>query len=232
MLAEGVLWAVVPVRGIADGKTRLSGILADDERQALVRRLLLVTFAALASSRHLAGWAVVSRDPAVLALAAAWGGIPVRERADTPLQPTQALNMAIETGRDVLAEHSARHMLILPSDLPFVTGEALDAVWRAHARGYDVTVVPARDGDGTNALVLSPPMALAPAFGPGSCAVHTTRALASGCAVQHHDSEELAFDLDTPVDLADMRARAGYHAAAAYLAGPSVGEPPHSRAAY
>jgi 2-phospho-L-lactate guanylyltransferase len=67
--------------------------------------------------------------------------------------------------------------------------------------------VPDRHDTGTNGLLLTPPDAIAPSFGPGSFRRH--RALADGagalCQVQRPPS--LLLDIDTGEDLAVLRER-------------------------
>ena len=72
-----------------------------------------------------------------------------------------------------------------------------------------MAVVPDRHGTGTNALVLAPPDAIGPAFGPGSCARHAERGQRAGHAVEVERLDSLALDLDTPADLAELIAALG-----------------------
>jgi 2-phospho-L-lactate guanylyltransferase len=46
---------------------------------------------------------------------------------------------------------------------------------------------------------------MAPSFGPGSCARHEALARSAGAAVQVVEVPSLAFDVDTPADLAALR---------------------------
>jgi 2-phospho-L-lactate/phosphoenolpyruvate guanylyltransferase len=79
----------------------------------------------------------------------------------------------------------------------------------------EVVVVPDRHGTGTNALLLTPPDAIAPAFGPDSCARHIGLAQAAGAAVRVERLPSLLLDIDTGEDLAVLRERlAGEHARA------------------
>ena len=83
-------------------------------------------------------------------------------------------------------------------------------------RGPTWSIVPDRHGTGTNALLLTPPDAIAPAFGPGSSPAprragrrgRRRRSRSSRCA-------SLALDVDTPDDLDSAARRAGRRAPAA-----------------
>jgi len=65
-----------------------------------------------------------------------------------------------------------------------------------------IVVAPDAAGEGTNALLLTPPDAIATCFGrEGSLRRHRERAAAAGLAVAVHAAPALAFDLDTVDDL-------------------------------
>jgi 2-phospho-L-lactate/phosphoenolpyruvate guanylyltransferase len=69
-----------------------------------------------------------------------------------------------------------------------------------------VAIVPDRHLAGTNALVLSPPDAIEPSFGPGSLARHTAAARAAGLDYSVERVPTLMLDVDTPEDLAELAA--------------------------
>ena len=120
------------------------------------------------------------------------------------------------SGRKALG---AERVALLPGDCPLLDPAELDARARAHARATGVAIVPDRHGTGTNALLLSPPDAFGPAFGPDSCARHATGRGAPGHELALERLDSLALDLDTPEDLAALRDRA----AARPAAGPGDG---------
>ena len=67
--------------------------------------------------------------------------------------------------------------------------------------------MPDHHGSGTNALLLTPPDAIAPAFGAGSFARHAARGAAAGARVRVAQAPSLELDVDTPGDLAALRGR-------------------------
>jgi 2-phospho-L-lactate guanylyltransferase len=67
-----------------------------------------------------------------------------------------------------------------------------------------ITLVPSRDGDGTNALLASPPDAFTPSFGPGSFARHLAQAAARGIACRTVRLPGLGLDIDEPHDLYEL----------------------------
>ena len=72
-----------------------------------------------------------------------------------------------------------------------------------------VGIVPDRHGTGTNALALSPPDAIVPAFGEGSCARHVALAREAGIPFGVEELASLGLDLDTPADVDRPHPRAG-----------------------
>ena len=123
-------------------------------------------------------------------------------------QQGEGLNEGIRIGVSAARMEGAASLLVLPGDLPLLSVEALDELLTAAdagvvaaAGGPLVAIVPSDAGGGTNALLLRPPDAIAPAFGLGSFEAHLRAAEAGGVAVQVVTDPLLGFDLDTPDDL-------------------------------
>ena len=94
-------------------------------------------------------------------------------------------------------------MLLVPGDTPLLDpGEVAGLLRRGQEQGLAVVIVPDRHGEGTNALLLSPPDAIEPAFGPGSCERHTAlRRGPPASAARSSRCPSLALDVDTGQDL-------------------------------
>ena len=109
-----------------------------------------------------------------------------------------------------------------PGRLPALDPAELEALLASGAgRAAEVVIVPDRHGTGTNGLLLAPPDAIAPSFGPGSCERHRALARAAGVACRSSAPPSLLLDIDTGDDLAALRER---------LAGQSPGRA-HARGA-
>ena len=67
------VWAVLPVKEIADAKQRLAGILSAELRRRLALAMMEDVLSALAATPRLSGIAVVTIDPMVEAVAARYG---------------------------------------------------------------------------------------------------------------------------------------------------------------
>ena len=108
----------------------------------------------------------------------------------------------------------AHRVLLVPGDCPALDpgelGRLLDGFPEA-----GLVIVPDRHGSGTNALLITPPSAIEPSFGPGSFARHAALGAAAGLAVRVAEAPSLALDVDTPGDLAALRAALAARPAAA-----------------
>jgi 2-phospho-L-lactate guanylyltransferase len=202
-------WALVPIRGLETAKTRLGGDLDPEERAALVTELLERTLRATRDARRIAGTVVVTMDGAAAEIARRHRAVGLVERAP-------GLNGAIEAARSLAQARGATAVVVVPADLPAVSADALDelieraAAAAASGSGSDgiVALVPDRHGHGTNALLISPPDRIAPAFGAASRARHAAAARATGTSLLELDGP-LALDVDTAADLIDAEAALG-----------------------
>ena len=200
MTAERVV-AVVPVRGLRTGKTRLAGDLPPEAREALTRRMLRNVVLAAIDSRVVNAVAVVSPDPEALALADAVAPGSVVPLPQDPATP--GLDAAVSLGRKWAQARGAGGALVLFGDLPLLTG---DDVRHLVEREAPVVLAPDHHGTGTNALLLrlgddaDGALAFRFRFGPGSYARHVAEARRLGLRVKTSLGDGTAFDLDTPED--------------------------------
>ena len=194
------IWAVIPVKSLSSAKSRLAPALSAAGRAALARRLLLGTLDAAQSCPALTGVVVVSADPEVCRLAAARGIASYPDPPASDSDDSDPLNAAVALGCQRVADLGALAALVLPIDLPRVSPDAIDQFVR-RAGDAAVGVAPDRAGTGTNALLLRPPLAIPPAFGPDSFARHGALARERGALPTTGALPALAFDLDTPRDL-------------------------------
>lgn len=208
-VAHTALCIVLPMRGIASGKSRLAHVLSLSERERLNEWLLVRTLDTLRAWRgNLRQCVVVSACERVLDTAHTAGACALRESTHGELNAalTQATAHALHLG--------ARRVLVVPCDLPGLVPHALSS-FVDHAANADVGIAPDQRGSGTNALIVDAAHPLEFHFGPQSFGLHMRVAAARSSSVVVHRSCELALDLDTPVDLERWRSSAGFGGAAA-----------------
>jgi 2-phospho-L-lactate guanylyltransferase len=196
--------AVLPVKSFGAAKQRLGAQLGTGARQALAQAMFSDV---LGSLRHVEGVeaiAVVTADR--VAESAAFGD-RVRVLRDTEeAGQSQAALIGVEWA---IAQGFER-VLLVPGDTPLLDpGEVQDLLDIGEERGLGAVIVPDRHGTGTNALLLSPPDAMAPSFGPGSRERHVAGAAAAGLRYAVEEEPSLVLDVDTPEDLAELAGRLG-----------------------
>jgi 2-phospho-L-lactate guanylyltransferase len=221
--------AILPVKRFSQAKQRLSADVADPLRRDLARAMVGDVLAALGACTTIDLTIVVTSEPSVATAARAQGAIVEHDAAERGQSAAVALGL-----RRALAE-GAQRALCIPGDCPALDPDELDALLAhtpadsqagapaagtpaadtpavgapfADAPGArEVAIVPDRHGTGTNGLLLVPPDAIAPSFGPGSCERHRELARGAGVTWRLEHPPSLLLDIDTGADLAALRER-------------------------
>jgi 2-phospho-L-lactate guanylyltransferase len=209
--------AVLPVKRFAYAKQRLGASVADPVRLALARAMVADVLVALAQTSSIERTIVVTRERAVAAAALEQGAIVIDDRAESGQSAAVALGL-----RRAIAGGFAR-ALCVPGDCPALDPAELEGLLRQgsaaggpsgeSAAEPEVVILPDRHGSGTNGLLLTPPSAIPPAFGPGSCERHRELALAAGVACRVERLPSLLLDVDTGADLIALGERLSAHGA-------------------
>jgi 2-phospho-L-lactate guanylyltransferase len=189
------LWAIVPVKPLRRGKSRLAGTLSEDERADLNRRLLQRTIQTLTNLNEIEQVLVVSRDSSALALARDMGARTVQEDG------APALNTALKRATVVAQVYASRGVLVVPADLPLLNRDDVAALLARSTNPPVVVIAPDRHQKGTNALLLSPADIIEYDFGEGSFKRHCDRARKAGARLEVVNLPSLELDLDLPEDL-------------------------------
>jgi 2-phospho-L-lactate guanylyltransferase len=207
--------AILPVKRFARAKQRLRAGVDGEARERLAAAMVADVLDVVAGYPALERVVVVTAEPKVAEMATAVGAHVVRDPDEAGQSAAAALGV-----RAAREELSAQRALLVPGDTPALDTADLDALL---ARAEPVVIVPDRHGTGTNALLLTPPGAIAPAFGPGSCERHQAAAEAAGVDHAVLRLPSLALDVDTPEDLAVLRDSRGLgrRTAAALAGAPS-----------
>lgn len=193
------LWAIIPVKPLRTGKSRLAGTLSEAERAELNRTLLKHTLQTLSDLKEVEHVLVVSRDPQVLTIARMHGARTVREDG----QPH--LNTALKRATIVAQVYATSGVLVLPADLPLLSpDDALTLIERATDPPV-VVIAPDRHEMGTNALLISPTGLIEYGFGENSFQRHCQRVKDVGARLEIVNLPSLALDLDLPEDLELVR---------------------------
>jgi 2-phospho-L-lactate/phosphoenolpyruvate guanylyltransferase len=193
------IWAIVPVKPLRRGKSRLASVLTEDERALLNQTMLTNTIKTLTTTIDITQVLVVSRDPSALTLAREYSARTLLEDGNP------GLNTALKRATKIAQAYSACGVLILPADLPLVTPEIIQNFLRRSVKSTEMVIAPDRWMQGTNALLVKPVGAIEYCFGPGSFNRHLLQARQLKIDTEVYEDFALGLDLDLPEDLEKLR---------------------------
>ncbi len=214
--------AILPVKRFPEAKKRLGASVADSLRGELAKAMVGDVLSALRECGAIEATIVVTCESSVAALAASYTGtIVVEDTAEAGQSAAASLGLA------KAMEEGFERALCVPGDCPtldpaelteLLTTRALDGdgtpnmedTPRVCARGTlmpELTIVPDRHGTGTNGLLLTPPDAIDPSFGPDSRTRHERLAHEAGVRCRIEAPACLLLDIDTGEDLEVLRER-------------------------
>jgi 2-phospho-L-lactate/phosphoenolpyruvate guanylyltransferase len=191
---------ILPIKNFGDAKQRLTEALDPAPRRALVEAMFSDVLVALGRCTRIAGLIVVSGDHVAQRIAEGYGATVVEDEHT-------GHNEAAALGIEYAVEHGAERVLLIPGDCPLLDPTELDDLIDQRVPHRSVLIVPDRHGTGTNALLLSPPDTIQPAFGPGSRERHEALARQAGAEARTVAVPSLAMDIDTYADLEAVEER-------------------------
>ena len=201
MPPSGVI-AIVPMKPLASGKSRLAKALSDDQRMALSTNLLRQVLNVLREPLAVTLEAspvdeiqVVGGDETIRKVSESCGADWLEEQG-TNINET--LNLSFSR-----AFEQGKAALFLPGDLPFLKPRDVHGIVGASGHLKNVTLAPARQGGGTNGILVVPglPQPFEASLGPDSFNRHLAQASSKGISVAIYYSPGMGFDLDTYDDL-------------------------------
>jgi 2-phospho-L-lactate guanylyltransferase len=219
MSAVDDIWAVVPVKEPEDAKQRLSGAYSPDFRRGLARAMLEDVVSALAVAPVLAGLALATVDAEAAQIGRRYGAAIFEECARS------GHTGAVMAAARRLQREGRGGMLTVPADIPLITAAEITQLLAGHRSGGGFSIVPAHDGRGSNAIVMTPPVAMKLAFGNDSFVPHVAAARLAGIEPRILSLPGIALDIDTPEDLAVFMRTPSPTRAWAFLAAAGLVEP-------
>lgn len=209
--------AILPVKRFSEAKQRLGHSVGDPLRLELARAMVADVLLALSRTPSIALTILVTSELSVAAGARELGALVIPDLSESGQSAAASLGIA-----RALQEGFER-ALCVPGDCPAIDPDELEhllgdgrATVAVEPSLREVVIIPDRHGSGTNGLLLQPPDAIAPSFGPDSCERHRALAADAGVTWRIERPPSLLLDIDTGADLAVLRARlAGHEARAA-----------------
>jgi 2-phospho-L-lactate guanylyltransferase len=185
--------AILPVKSFDTAKQRLGSLLGAGSRHALAQAMFQDVLATLRKVAGIERIVIVASEPTV-EFAADERVVLLEDELRDGQSPAAA------TGVRWAVASGFERALLVAGDTPLLSAAELDELLTTAAE--DVVIVPDRHGTGTNGLLLTPPTAIEPSFGPGSLERHVAAAEAAGVSHRVERLPSLMFDVDTADDLA------------------------------
>jgi len=196
--------AILPVKSFGAAKQRLGGVLGGGSRRALAQAMFSDVLSSLRHVDGLESIAVVTRDRSAESMARGSRVMVLRDAEE------RGQSAAAAAGIEHALAASFQRVLLVPGDTPLIdSAELTSLLRRAEEAALGAVVVPDRHGSGTNALLLRPPNAIEPSFGPGSLDRHVGAARDAGVTCSVDPLPSLVLDVDTPEDLVELAERLG-----------------------
>ncbi len=189
--AENVI-AIVPMKPLSKGKSRLSKSLSAEQRADLALGMLRRVVLAIKAASIENVW-IVGGDERVRHMARNLGAVWIEELGhDLNDTLKKAFELAFEQGKSAL---------YVAGDLPFLKPGDIHSMLQSSRRQGNVTLAPARRDGGTNAILVPYGVPLQPELGQKSFMKHLTQAARLETSVAINSSPGLGFDLDVVDDL-------------------------------
>lgn len=187
------LAAVIPIKMTVDAKSRLSHVLAAEERACLVLEMLGHMLGVLEHCKQVSGIYVATSDETVAEY------VQTNHQA-TCIPDAGGINQSAEAAAKRLKQDGFDSMLYLLGDLPLLTNGDVSHAARLGLE-YPMVIMPDCHLSGTNGLLLTPPDAIQTCFGPDSFQAHLAAAERATLQTFCLTTEGFGYDLDTPEDL-------------------------------
>jgi len=191
---QAKIGALVPIKASGESKSRLSSLLSSQQCGELARHMVIDVLDALSAAESIDSVTLLGDTRELKPLAEAYQCKLISDVDGLGLSGN--LNLAAQQ----LQAEGLETLLIVHSDLPLITSEAIDSLVQQHE--VSLTFCAASQDGGTNALMASPPAAIKFRFGVDSCARHIDAAGTANLEYKVIEQSAFAYDIDTPADLA------------------------------
>jgi 2-phospho-L-lactate/phosphoenolpyruvate guanylyltransferase len=192
--------AILPVKRFTNAKRRLEEALPSGSRRALAEAMFSDVLTALRRVHAIEQILVVTADPIAQRIAEGHGAVAL----DDPAESGQ--DQAVARGVGHARELGAAQALCLAGDCPLLDPAELETLLgRPRTAEHYAVIMPDRHGTGTNGLLLCPPDAIQPRFGPDSFARHKRLLHEAGITPELAKLPSIELDVDTPDDFAALQ---------------------------
>ena len=186
---------LIPVKHSANAKQRLAAHFSATARADLATAFWKDFFDVVAQSRGFDAVFVVSSNASALERARYFGWQTIVE-CEQHFESESVDFASAECERKGITA-----LLRMPIDLPVVAPHDIELVFAQTPAAPGALIVPSADGDGTNALLRTPPSLFRSHFGPSSFRKHLAASEVSGAKIITLRNPRIEVDVDTIDDV-------------------------------
>src|SRR6266581_7967075 len=183
-------------KALTKAKSRLASSFTQHQRERLVLDMFHHVLCVLLDSELFEKVSVVSSDNQVLEKAYLWG-------AQAVVEEYHGHNQALHAAALREMSEGVTTLLTISADLPLLTTQEIRCFFEQSLQ-HDVVLAPSRDGTGTNAILVRPPLAIPYVFGLNSLHHFIEAAKDRYLSYTMYHNIGLAFDIDTIDDLREL----------------------------
>ncbi len=190
------LCAIIPVKRLDKGKSRLAKVLNANERAMLSAAMLKDVLHVISYSQYISNVFVITSDDTVKEIAYSYGALVLEDE-------DKGVNNAVALTNESVKDYHAS--VILPHDIPLISN--LDIAMLYSSALYSkkcVVITPSHRLDGTNALLRKNPLIINTHYDEDSYMLHIKEAMDKGVRIKILLSKGLMYDIDEVDDLYNM----------------------------
>lgn len=197
--------ALVPLKDLAEAKTRLAGVLRPTARRALAQAMVEDVLGVLSTHPQIGRVALVSDDPCASLLAARyeidnWSEQSLYGARDL----ARGLNSVVLAASERMLALAPGPLLVLHADLPLLCRGDISAILRRQELSRGLVIACDRHGTGSNVLAFDSASMPRFCFGADSCQRHLSVARDAGFPASVMRRQGTAIDVDDARDIAAL----------------------------
>ena len=187
------LCAIIPVKRLDKGKSRLARVLNVKERAMLSAAMLKDILHVISYSHYISDVFVVTSDDTVKEIAYSYGALVLKGE-------DKGVNHAVSLANEYVKDYHAS--VILPHDIPLISNLDIAMLYNSALYSKEcIVITPSHRLDGTNALLRKSPLIIDTHYDEDSYTLHIKEAMSKGVRVKILLSKGLMYDIDEIDDL-------------------------------
>ena len=190
---------IVPFKNYKSAKSRMRKDLSDEETEKIVENMLRHVLTEVSKSQMSDASFLITKDEEAISLAKQIGVETIEEKVQ--INESTSVDLATK----ILIGRGATSILRIPGDLPLLTYNDIDNVFRESIETNSCILVPSKSGKGTNALLRKPPDIIKSCFGEDSLRKHKKEFDKKQVQYKIVKNKNIELDLDCLEDLQEFK---------------------------